>query len=261
MRSKRDDSAGVHLRSPGSQGARPRRAARAGQRDTRLPHRGGIPQRRASRAQPRGGRADHRAAPRLRLPGRPDRLRHRPPGLRAQAAHRAAGWLRPAEAARRRVRVPEPGRVRARHRGELARLHRPVLCRRAGQGVPAAGRARPHGGRRGRRRRADRRHGLGGAQQHRRGEEQPAGHRGQRQRPLLHADDRRARRAPGRGAGVAAVRARAGVHQDLPAARPAARPAPVRDAARDQEGPQGRAAAAGALRGPRHQVPGPGGRP
>ena len=53
----------------------------------------------------------------------------------------------------------------------------------------------------------------------------PAGHRGQRQRPLLHADDRRARRAPGRGPGVAALRARAGVHQDLPAARPAGRPA------------------------------------
>ena len=35
--------------------------------------------------------------------------------------------VRHAAAARRAVRVPVPGRVRARHRGELARLHQPVL--------------------------------------------------------------------------------------------------------------------------------------
>ena len=42
--------------------------------------------------------------------------------------------------------------------------------------------------RRHRRRRAHRRHGLGGAQQHRHRPRQQAGHRRQRQRPLLHAD-------------------------------------------------------------------------
>ena len=40
--------------------------------------------------------------------------------------------------ARRHLRLPEPGRVRARRDRELARLHRPVLRRRPGQGLPAA---------------------------------------------------------------------------------------------------------------------------
>ena len=48
-----------------------------------------------------------------------------------------------AAAARRAVRLPEPGRVRARRDRELARLHQPVLRRRPGQGVPAARRDRP----------------------------------------------------------------------------------------------------------------------
>ena len=46
--------------------------------------------------EPRRGRADHGHPPGLRLPARPDRLRHRPPGLRAQAADRPAGRLRQA---------------------------------------------------------------------------------------------------------------------------------------------------------------------
>ena len=50
------------------------------------------------------------AAPGLRLAARPDPLRHRAPGVRAQAGHRPAGRLRPAHAARRPVRLPEPGR-------------------------------------------------------------------------------------------------------------------------------------------------------
>ena len=45
---------------------------------------------------------------------------------------------------RRAVRLPEPGRVRARPGGELARLHVAVLGGRAGQGVRAdAGRTGP----------------------------------------------------------------------------------------------------------------------
>ena len=44
--------------------------------------------RRPPRPQPRRGRADPRHPPGLRLPARPGRLRHRPPGLRAQDADR-----------------------------------------------------------------------------------------------------------------------------------------------------------------------------
>ena len=68
---------------------------------------------------------------------------------------------------RRPVRLPEPGRDRARHRRELARLHRAVLGRRHRPRLPPARAARPARRRRRRRRRAHRRHGLGGAQQHR----------------------------------------------------------------------------------------------
>ena len=169
--------------------------------------------------------------------------------------------VRHAAPARRHVRVPEPGRVRARHRGELARLDQPVLRRRAGQGVQAARRDGP-GGRRGhRRRRADRRDGLGGAEQHLRGRGLPPGRRGQRQRPVLPADDRRPGQQPGLGPHQPAVRERPRLHQDhaVPDAR--RRAAGVRDAARHQEGPQGRPAAAGAVRGPRPEVPGPDRRP
>ena len=203
-------------------------AARPGQRNSGPADRDGVADQRAPRAQPRRGRADHRAAPGVRLAGGQDRLRHRPPGLRAQAAHRAGGRVRHAAPARRAVRLPEPGRVRARPGGELARVHQPVLRRRAGQGVPAARRDGPHRGRGDRRRRADRRDGLGGAEQHRGGQGQPAGHRGQRQRPLLPADDRRAGQPPGPGPGQPAVRERAGLHQDHPAAHPGGRAAAVR---------------------------------
>ena len=51
-----------------------------------------------------------------------------------------------------------------------------------------------------RRRRADRRHGLGGAEQHRRRQGPPAGHRRQRQRALLRADHRRPGQPPGHAA-------------------------------------------------------------
>ena len=92
-------------------------------------------------AEPGRGRADAGAAPGVRLPARPDRLRHRPPGLRAQAAHRPAGLLDAAPPGRA-VRLPEPGRVRARHRGELPRLHGPVVGRRHRPRLPGAGRHR-----------------------------------------------------------------------------------------------------------------------
>ena len=62
-----------------------------------------LQDRRAPRPQPRRGRADHRAAPGLRLAARHDRLRHRPPVLRPQAAHRPA---RLHQAARSRAGCP-----------------------------------------------------------------------------------------------------------------------------------------------------------
>ena len=74
-------------------------------------------------------------------------------------------------------------------------------------------------------------------------------------------DDRRAGRPSRVGPGVPAVRAGARLHQDHALAHAAGRAAAVRDAARDQEGPQGRPAAAGAVRGPRPEVPRPGRRP
>ena len=148
-----------------------RLAARAAPRARRGdPRRAGHQRRedrRPPRPQPRLRRADHRPAPGVRLPARADRLRHRPPGLRAQDAHRPGRGLRAAAPARRPVRLPEPRRERARLGREQPRLDVAVLRRRAGQGL-----RRPRGhapGRRGhRRRRADRRHGLGGAEQHRR---------------------------------------------------------------------------------------------
>ena len=98
---------------------------------------------------------------------------------------RLAG-LRPAPPGGRRQRLPEPGRVRPRHRRELPRLDRAVLRRRPGQGLRHPRRGPPRR-RRHRRRRPHRRHGLGGAQQHRDRPRQPPRHRRQRQRPLLHA--------------------------------------------------------------------------
>ncbi len=52
------------------------------------------------------------------------------------------------QAVRRPDRLPVPGGVRARPGGELARLDQPVLRRRPGQGLQAAGRAGSDRGRR-----------------------------------------------------------------------------------------------------------------
>ena len=157
-------------------------------------------------------------------------------------------------------RLPEPGRVRARHRRELARLHLAELRRRAGQGLhdPRRGPARRRGDRR---RRPHRRHGLGGAQQHRGGQGLQAGHRRQRQRPLLHADGRRPHDRADLAAHQPALRAGPRPGQ-APAQRRAGRRSDgVRRAARDEEGPQGRRRAAGPLRGPRPEVRRTGRRP
>ena len=100
-------------------------------------------------------------------PARPGRLRHRPPGLRAQAASPAAPrtstrCARRAASAATRAR-PSPTTTSSRTPTPPPRCQ---LRRRAGQGLrdPRRGPARRRGDRR---RRAHRRHGLGGAQQHR----------------------------------------------------------------------------------------------
>ena len=89
--------------------------------------------------QPRRGRADPGPAPGLRLaPGRHP-VGHRPPGLRAQAAHRPPLRLPQPAPGGRAVRLPEPGRVRARLDREQPRLDRPLLRPRAGHRLRAAG--------------------------------------------------------------------------------------------------------------------------
>ncbi len=230
-----------------------RRARRAGLRDPRLPGSQGLPHRRPPRPQPRRRRAHAGHAPGVRLPQGPARLRHRAPGLRAQDRHRPRGGLRQAPSGGRPVRLPVPRRVRARRRRELPRLHLLVLRRRARQGVrdPRRGPARRRGHRR---RRAHRGDGLGGAEQHR-GRARPApGDRGQRQRPLLHADRRRPRQPPHHPAHQPALRAGAR-HGQAPSQRCARRgPRGVRRPARHEEGHEGRPRAAGAVRGPRPEV-------
>ena len=82
----------------------------------------------------------------------------------------------------------------------------------------------------------------------------PARHRGQRQRALLRADDRRPRPPPRDPAHDAGLRAVPRLGQ-APAGSHAGRRRPdLRDAARHEEGPQGHRRAAGHVRGPRAEV-------
>ena len=148
---------------------------------------------------------------------------------------------------------PSRGGVRARLGRELPRLDRAVLRGRAGSRTAAAG-AHRHRRRLRRRRLPHRWHGLGGAQQHRRRRRPAAGHRGQRQRSLLHADRRRTGPAPGRPAHQPAVRAAA--RPDPAQCRPhaAGRGGRVRPAARAQDRAQGRGRAAEHVLRPRAEV-------
>ena len=140
------------------------------------------------------------------------------------------------------VGLPQPGREPARPRREQPRLHVAVLGRRHRARLRAH-RAAPPRRRRDRRRRAHRRHGLGGAEQHRRGEGPQPRHRRQRQRPLLRPDDRRRGRPAGVAAAAARLRARAGEGQAGAQPHPGGRRPAVRGAARAQGGREGRARA------------------
>ena len=216
--------------------------------------------RRPPRPQPGRGRAHHRHPPGLRLPERQGRVRHRPPGLRAQDADRTGGAVRRPASGGRPQRLPEPGRVRPRSRRELPRVDLAQLRRRAGQGLCHPRRGPAHG-RGDRRRRADRRDGVGGAEQHRDRPGLPTGDRGQRQRPLLHPDRRRADDRAHHAPDQPALRARPRGGQEAAQRRSRRRTRRLRRPARDEEGAQGRAGAAGPLRGPRAQVRRPGRRP
>ena len=154
----------------------------------------------------------------------------------------------------RPVRVSEPRRVRARLGRELPRVDVAVLRRRAGQGVRAARRASSHRGRGDRRRRADRRHGLGGAEQHRRGQGPAAGDRAERQRPLVRADHRWDGPADGGAAAAAGLRADARSGEGDAAAGAGRRPAAVLRAARGEVGGEGLVRAADDVRRPRPEV-------
>ena len=246
-------SAVLHLQPPGPARTDPGPADGAERGDPRVPDQQRQPDRWTPRSQPRRGRADPGAAPGLRVPARPDDLRHRAPELRAQDADRPAGPVPDPPAAPRSVRIPQPGGVGARLGGELPRLDRAVLRRRVGQGDAAAGPA-GHRGRLRRRRLADRGHGLGGAEQHRGVGRPAAGDRGQRQRSLLHPDRRRAGQPPERAAHQPALRAdpRGGQAQREPG--PVGRLDGVRAAARDQDRAEGRAGPAGDVLRPRAEV-------
>ena len=93
------------------------------------------------------------------------------------------------------------------------------------------------------------------------GDDRPARHRGQRQRPVLRADHRRSRAPPRHAAYDAGLRAVPRVGPQRPRAYPGGRRADLRDPARDEEGHQGHRRAAGHVRGPRAEVRRPGRRP
>ena len=101
-------AARIDQRSGGPAGARCRGVARARGRDPRHADRRGGRQRRPPRLQPGCGRAHAGAAPGLRLAPRRHRVGHRPPGLRAQARHRAPGGLRRSSARRAGCRATRP---------------------------------------------------------------------------------------------------------------------------------------------------------
>ena len=143
-------------------GRRPRR------RDPHLPGRPGLPHRRPPRPEPRRRRADDRDAPGLRVAAGHDGVRHGPPGLRAQAAHRPAATSRSCAA---RAGCPAT-RSRAESEHDVVENSHASTALCWADGIARANQLqrprRPARRRRDRRRRPHRRHGLGGAQQHRR---------------------------------------------------------------------------------------------
>ena len=155
-----------------------------------------APHRRPPRPQPRRRRADDGDPPGLRLAARPGGLRHRPPGLRAQDAHRPGRQLRHAAQRGRPVAAtrarPSPTTTSSRTPTPPRRFATPTAwprptrsAARTATSSRSSATARSPAAWPGRR-----------STTSRVAKDRRAGHRRQRQRPLLHADHRRPRQPP-----------------------------------------------------------------
>ena len=236
-------------------GAQPGAAGRTGRGDPNLPGAEDVNPRRSSRPEPGDRRAHHGVAPGLRFAGRPDHLRHRAPGLRPQDRHRPGRRLRQVAHQERPVRLPESDRVGARLGGEFARVDLAGLRRRFGEGLRPARRTRPHRRGRHRRRRADRWHGLGGAEQHRSRQGPTAGGGVERQRAVVRADHRWHGAADGVPAAATRLRTVPRPGQEPAAPGPGHRAPVVLGVARLEVGHEGLAASTDHVPGPRAEVP------
>ena len=182
-------------------------------------------------------------------PTRPDRLRHRPPGVRPQAAHRPSRPVRGPASSRAVCPAtragPSPSTTGSRTRTPRLRCRTPTgwprrsPCVASGTGtvVAVVGDGALTGGMA-----WEALNNIAGGPERRPGRPPSDRHRRQRQRPLVLADGRRAGRPPGRR--CAPTRGYELVaRRDQAVARPhaAGRAAALRRAARHQEGPQGRA--------------------
>ena len=234
------------------------RAEDPGRRTARLRAEERQRDRRPPGQQPGHGGTDRRAAPCVRHALRPHRLGRGPPDLPAQGADRPARAHGQPAPARWRQRLSAPRRERIRHL-----RHRPLVdldLGRAGHGAgrQAQGRGAAHRGRH-RRRRDERRHGLRGAEQRRRGACRRAGrHAGgaERQRHVDQPAGGRAEQAPGAADERQVLRQRARRRQERAEEHPAVRVrAPLRGAH------QGHGRAGHDLRGVRLQLRRPDRRP
>ena len=218
--------------------------------DPRLPGRADVATRGGHLGpEPGRRRADHGAAPGLRLADRADPVRHRPPGYVHKIVTGRADGFDTLRSPERPVRLPEPGRES--EHDWIENSHASTALSYA-DGLAKAfalrERARPDRGRGDRRRRADRRDGLGGAEQHRGGQDRPL---------VIVLNDNGRSYSPTTGgmaerlaatAAAARLRADARPGQGHPAARAGRGPAAVLGAARGEVGRQGLVPAAGDVR-------------
>ena len=137
--------------------------------------------------EPRHGRTHGRAAPRLQHAARSTGVGRGPPDLSAQDPHGAARPHANAASARRHLGLSAAHGERVRHLRHRAFVHQHLGRTRHGDGRPAKGRGTPFRSDH-RRRRADGRHGLRGAQQRRRVRRLQAARHPQRQRHVDQSD-------------------------------------------------------------------------
>ena len=160
-----DGDSPLDQRTTRSRPTQRRAAAAAGRGGSRLPRGERVTHGWTPGTEPRGRGTHHRASSRLRLAPGSVRVRHRPSVLRPQDAHRQAG-LRRLEITWRPRGLPAACGERARRRGVLARVELAELGRRDLPRADPHRPGRPARRRHRRRRIADRRNDLGGAQQH-----------------------------------------------------------------------------------------------